>query len=200
MKQGLYANRTVCFVQSHAKRQKSLSGESPDKFNQWIRRLRLGPPIFMGAAQIMSSERGKFCERSSLLLFCLLFFLALSSVYCRPVLEEGRLKSEIPWCLPSPCLLLYRGCGKSIWKMGFIISWVLFHSSDTNIVEGSNFWPLWRKKFEIFLKDLLAATSTGASFHLSASYTLSRFCPAYSIEHTHLTSSCSMTMTDLRDS
>ena len=158
------------------------------------------PSHFHGCCSDHVVRERKVLRALFLIAFLSSIFFALSSVYCRPVLEEGRLKSEIPWCLPSPYLLLYRGCGKSIWKMAFIISWVLFHSSDTNIVEGSNFWPLWRKNSEIFLKTFYQPHLQAHPFVFQPLTPFSRFCPAYSIEHTHLTSSCSMNMTDLRDS
>ena len=162
------------------KKQKSLSGESPGKFNQWIRRPRLGLPTYMGAARIRdgreshgkaplcadqgptfpdlrilcrirTSEKGKFCERSSLLLFCLLFFLgtAFSSVYHRPILEEGRCeKMEFPDVSSFPCPSPYRGCGKR--QFGNQIHHLMrsFQSSTINIVWGSFFRPLARKNFE----------------------------------------------------
>ena len=43
---------------------KAYQGEYPGKFNQWIRRLRLGPPIRMGAAQILD---GREIKRKALL-------------------------------------------------------------------------------------------------------------------------------------
>ena len=110
------------------KRQKSLSGESPGKFNQWIRRPRLGSPAYVGAARNMSSERGKSCERSSLLLFCLLFIgTALSSVYHRPIVEEGRIeKWNSLMILHSPALLLTADMEDGRLEIGFIVSWGLF--------------------------------------------------------------------------
>ena len=112
----------------HAKKQKSLSGESPGKFNQWIRRPRLGSPAYVGAARNMSSERGKSCERSSLLLFCLLFLgTAFSSVYHRPIVEEGRIeKWNSLMFLHSPALLFTADVEDGRLEIGFIVSWGLF--------------------------------------------------------------------------
>ena len=134
----------------HAKNRKAYQGEYPGKFNQWIRRLRLGPPIRMGAAQILSSERGKSCERSSLLLFCLLsfgycIFFCLSSADCR---RREDWKVEFPDDSSFPCPSLYRGCGG--WPFGNRIHRLMrsFHPSIINIAEGSISRPLERKNFE----------------------------------------------------
>ena len=72
----------------------------------------------------MSSERGKSCERSSLLLFCLLFFgTAFSSVYHRPIVEEGMIeKMEFLMFLHSPVLLLTADVEDDSLEIGCIIS------------------------------------------------------------------------------
>ena len=66
----------------------------------------------------------KVLQPSSLLLFCLLFFgTALSSVYHRPILEEGRCeKMEFPDVSSFLCPSPYRGCGGGHLEIGFIIS------------------------------------------------------------------------------
>ena len=51
-------------TQPRKKDRKAYQGEYPGKFNQWIRRLRLGPPIRMGAAQILN---GREIKRKALL-------------------------------------------------------------------------------------------------------------------------------------
>ena len=143
----------------HAKKQKSLSGESPGKFNQWIRRPRLGSPAYVGAARNMSSERGKSCERSSLVLFCLLFFgycffFCLSSADCR---RREDWKVEFPDDSSFPCPSPYRGCGG--WPFGNRIHRLMrsFHPSIINIAEVSILWPPWMEKFfnSILLNDSL---------------------------------------------
>ena len=138
------------FMSCHAKKQKSLSGESPGKFNQWIRRPRLGSPAYVGAARNMSSERGKSCERSSLVLFCLLFFgycffFCLSSADCR---RREDWKVEFPDDSSFPCPSPYRGCRG--WPFGNRIHRLMrsFHPSIINIAEGSISRPLERKNFE----------------------------------------------------
>ena len=104
----------------------------------------------MGAARNMSSERGKSCERSSLLLFCLLFFgTVLSSVYHRPIVEEGRIeKMEFPDFSSFPCPSPYRGCGG--WQFGNQMHHLMrsFHPSIINIAEGSISRPPGGKNFE----------------------------------------------------
>ena len=74
--------------------------------------------------RIRTSERGKSCERSSLLLFCLLFFgTALSSVYHRPIVEEGRIeKWDSLMFLHSPALLLTADVEDCRLEIGYIIS------------------------------------------------------------------------------
>ena len=144
----------------HAKKQKSLSGESPGKFNQWIRRPRLGSPAYVGAARNMSSERGKSCERSSLVLFCLLFFgycffFCLSSADCR---RREDWKVEFPDDSSFPCPSPYRGCGG--WPFGNRIHRLMrsFHPSIINIAKGSISRPLERKKFWKFISVFLSAS------------------------------------------
>jgi len=76
----------------------------------------------MGAAQILSSERGKSCDRSSLLLFCF-FCIALSSAYHRPIVEEGRIeKWNFLMILHSPALLLTADVEDGRLEIGFIVS------------------------------------------------------------------------------
>ncbi len=97
-------------------------------------------------------------QPSSLLLFCLLFFcFALSSVYHRPILEEGRIeKMEFPDVSSFPCPSPYRGCGK--WQFGNRIHHLMrsFHPSTINIAEGAIFRPPGGKKF---LKNFLDLSS-----------------------------------------
>ena len=50
--------------QPRQKDRKAYQGEYPGKFNQWIRRLRLGPPIRMGAARYLD---GREIKRKALL-------------------------------------------------------------------------------------------------------------------------------------
>jgi hypothetical protein len=78
----------------------------------------------MGAARYLSLKRGKSCERSSLLLFCLLFFgTAFSSVYHRPIVEEGRIeKWDSLIFLLSPALLLTADVEDGRLEIGYIIS------------------------------------------------------------------------------
>ena len=113
----------------------------------------------MGAARNMSSERGKSCERSSLLLFCLLFFcIAFSSVYHRPIVEEGRIeKWDSLMFLHSPALLLTADVEK--WQFGNRIHHLMrsFHPSTINIAEGSIFRPPGEKILEKFLGPILRA-------------------------------------------
>ena len=98
-------------------------------------------------------------QPSSLLLFCLLFFcFALSSVYHRPILEEGRIeKMEFPDVSSFPCPSPYRGCGG--WQFGNRIHHLMrsFHPSTINIAEGSIFRLLGKKILEKFLGPILRA-------------------------------------------
>ena len=66
----------------------------------------------------------KVLQPSSLLLFCLLFFgTALSSVYHRPILEEGRIeKWDSLMFLHSPALLLTADVEDDSLEIGCIIS------------------------------------------------------------------------------
>ena len=51
-------------TQPRKKDRKAYQGEYPGKFNQWIRRLRLGSPAYVGAAQILD---GREIKRKALL-------------------------------------------------------------------------------------------------------------------------------------
>ena len=155
-----YTKRHDSHCHATQKKQKSLSGESPGKFNQWIRRPRLGSPAYVGAARNMSSERGKSCERSSLVLFCLLFFgycffFCLSSADCR---RREDWKVEFPDDSSFPCPSPYRGCGG--WPFGNRIHRLMrsFHPSIINIAKGSISRPLERKKFWKFISVFLSAS------------------------------------------
>ena len=66
----------------------------------------------------------KVLQRSSLLLFCLLFFgTALSSVYHRPIVEEGGIeKWDSLMFLHSPALLLTADVEDGNWEIRYIIS------------------------------------------------------------------------------
>ena len=80
--------------------------------------------------------------------FCFLG-TAFSSVYHRPILEEGRCeKMEFPDVSSFPCPSPYRGCGKR--QFGNQIHHLMrsFQSSTINIVWGSFFRPLAWKNFE----------------------------------------------------
>ena len=141
-------------TQPRKKDRKAYQGEYPGKFNQWIRRLRLGPPIRMGAAQVLSSERGKSCVP---LPYCFSVFCFLAS-FCFPGLSEAEgWKVEFPDVPPLPCPLLYRGCGRKHLGNGIHHLMRSFHPSDTNIVWGSIFLPPRRKKFRKFLGPILKA-------------------------------------------
>ena len=63
-KSRLYELISASLDRPHAKDRKAYQGGYPGKFNQWIRRLRLGPPIRMGAAQILN---GREIKRKALL-------------------------------------------------------------------------------------------------------------------------------------
>ena len=78
--------------------------------------------------------------------FC--FCFSLSSVYHRPILEEGRCeKMEFPDVSSFPCPSPYRGCGG--WPFGNRMHHLMrsFHSSIINITEGSIFRPPGGKDF-----------------------------------------------------
>ena len=111
-----------------------------------------------GCCSILVAKERKVLQPSSLLLFCLLFFgTAFSSVYHRPILEEGRIeKMEFPDVSSFPCSSPYRGCGEE--PFGNRIHHLMrsFHPSDINIAEGSIFRPPGRKKF---LKNFAALSS-----------------------------------------
>ena len=143
-------SKQICaFFMPRKKDRKAYQGEYPGKFNQWIRRLRLGPPIRMGAAQILSSERGKSCYRSSLLLFCLLFFL-LPSVF--PGFQKRKDEKWNSLMSPlSPALFSTADVENGIWEMGFIISWGLFIPLILISFEVRFFYPLEEKNSENFL-------------------------------------------------
>ncbi len=108
------------------------------------------PSHIHGCCSILVAKERKVLQPSSLLLFCLLFFcFALSSVYHRPILEEGRIeKMEFPDVSSFPCPSPYRGCGG--WPFGNRIHHLMrsFHSSIINITEGSIFRPPGKKIFE----------------------------------------------------
>ena len=134
----------------HAKNRKAYQGSlqvsSTSRYG--VRALAL--PQYMGAARYLSLKRGKSCERSSLLLFCLLFFgycifFCLSSADCR---RREDWKVEFPDDSSFPCPSLYRGCGG--WPFGNRIHRLMrsFHPSIINIAEGSVSRPLERKNFE----------------------------------------------------
>lgn len=95
MKQRLYANRTVCFVQSHAKDRKAYQGSLQINSTNESGVCALALPF---SWVLLRSCRQREESSASALPYCfsVFYFFALSSVYCRPVLEEGRLKSEIP--------------------------------------------------------------------------------------------------------
>ena len=74
--------------------------------------------------------------------------LAFSSVYHRPILEEGGYeKRKFPDVSSFPCHSPYRGYGG--WQSGNRMHHLMrsFHPSDTNIAEGSIFRPPGRKNF-----------------------------------------------------
>ena len=95
MKQRLYANRTVCFVQSHAKDRKAYQGSLQINSTNESGVCALALPF---SWVLLRSCRQREESSASALPYCfsVFYFFALSYVYCRPVLEEGRLKSEIP--------------------------------------------------------------------------------------------------------
>ena len=74
------------------------------------------------------------------------FGTALSSVYHRPILEEGRIeKMEFPDVSSFPCPSPYRGFGG--WQFGNRIHHLMrsFHPSIINIAEGLIFRPPGKK-------------------------------------------------------
>ena len=93
--------------------------------------------------RIRTSERGKSCSPLPYCFSVFCFFgTALSSVYHRPILEEGRCeKMEFPDVSSFPCPSPYRGCGG--WAFGNRIHHLMrsLHPSTINIAEGSNFRP-----------------------------------------------------------
>ena len=111
---------------SPRKKQKSLSGESPGKFNQWIRRPRLGSPTIHGCCSILVAKERKVLRALFLIAF-LFFCIALSSAYHRPIVEEGRIeKWNFLMILHSPALLLTADVEDGRLEIGFIVSWGLF--------------------------------------------------------------------------
>ena len=117
------------------------------------------PSHIHGCCSILVAKERKVLQPSSLLLFCLLFFgTAFSSVYHRPIVEEGRIeKMEFPDVSSFPCPSPYRGCGG--WPFGNRIHHLMrsFHPSIINIAEGSIFRPPGKKILEKFLGPILRA-------------------------------------------
>ena len=137
----------VTSAAKHAKDRKAYQGEYPGKFNQWIRRLRIGSPTCVGAARNWSSERGKSCDRSSLLLFCLLlwYFILLSSP--AGLFQKQRSEKGNFLLFPlSQALFSTADVEKDRLEIGNSVSWGLFTSLILISNELRFFYPVFWKK------------------------------------------------------
>ena len=88
--------------------------------------------------------------------------LAFSSVFHRPILEEGRIEKWNSLMFPhSPVILLTADMEDGRLEIGFIISWGLFIPLILISFEVRFFYPLEIKNFRKFLWPILKAPPKG---------------------------------------